>query len=136
MVKVTMKLLIDSSFMIMIFQRTGFSIDEILEVAQASEMVTLSICVDELKSIAYRKKGFKSKLAEKVLESLDRLGIKVLRYCGVESKADMAIIDFARENRKIIVGTCDHELVVKLREASIPVVYMGSDGRLIVEGMR
>ncbi len=130
-----MKLLIDSSFMIMVFQRTGLSIDKIMQAAQASEILTLSICVNELKSIAHRKKGFKSKLVENVLESLDNLGIKVLRYCGVESKADMAIIDFAKKNRNIIVGTCDHELVVKLRQASIPVVYIGSDGRLIVEGI-
>ncbi len=85
------------------------------------ELITLEPVYRELKR---RKRG----IGIKILEALK---VKVLPATG---PADQAILDFANKTPGVVVATNDEDLKRKLRERSVPVIFVRGKQKLELEG--
>jgi len=130
---VALKIILDSNFL---FVPAQFKLD-IFEgimnlLNQRYESIVLSTTLDELRNIMERGAPKLRKQAEMALELAEKcLLVNVDREPGETN--DDVIIRVA-EQRKCLVATNDAALRKRLRDISIPVVYVRQKSRLELEG--
>jgi len=130
---VALKIILDSNFLLV---PTQFKID-IFEgimnlLNQNYESIVLSTTMDELQSIAERgapKLRKQAEMALKLAEKCDLINVDRER----NETNDDVIIRVAKQ-MKCLVATNDSELRKRLRNISIPVVYVRQKSRLELEG--
>lgn len=116
-----MDVLLDTNFLMIPHQ---FHIDlagELDRIIEADyNLTTLSCVVDELEKLS-RNRGDKGAEAKTALKLIKEGCIRVLDRSGY---VDDEILNYARENRGVVVCTNDVELRRMLRRDSIPVICM------------
>jgi len=118
------KIVFDTNFLLVPFQ---FGVDVFKEaerlVEERTDFVTLSPCVEELRSLASGRGG-DARAARAAMVLVEKL--KIIRAGG---SADRAIEDYAvKENA--VVGTNDRRLRKKLKEKGVRVIGLRSGSRL------
>jgi len=130
---VALKIILDSNFLLV---PTQFKID-IFEgimnlLNQNYESIVLSTTMDELQSIAESGAPKLRKQAEMALEIAGKCGLANVDRKHSETNDDV-IVRVAGQ-MKCLVATNDSELKKRLRNISIPVVYVRQKSRLELEG--
>jgi rRNA-processing protein FCF1 len=127
------KIILDSNFLLVPSQFKLDIFEEIMNILnQNYEPIALSTTIDELRSIAERGAPKLQKQAEMALKFAEKCDlINVDRKHGETN--DDVIIRMAKQ-MKCLVATNDSELRKRLRNISIPVVYVRQKSRLELEG--
>ncbi len=117
------RILLDTSILLTPFE---LGIDLASEISRnipgKHKLITITPVARELE----RKKG---SLGKKLL---DALGVEVIEYKG--KNADEAILEFATEEKEVVVATNDIDLRNKLRKRRIPVLFVRGKQKLMLEG--
>lgn len=129
----TLKVILDSNFLFLPLQ---FKID-IFEAIKnllnrKHELTVLSTTVDELQELAQKGSPKVRKQAKMGLKFIERCRIVAVRRSSGESNDDV-ILRVARK-WKCPVATNDRMLRQRLRDISIPVIYLRQKSRLELEG--
>jgi len=130
---VTLKIILDSNFL---FVPAQFKLD-IFEgimnlLNQNYESIVLSTTIDELRSIMERGAPKLRKQAEMALKLAEKCDLVNVDRKPRETNDDV-IIRVAKQ-MKCLVATNDSELRKRLRNISVPVVYVRQKSRLELEG--
>jgi len=130
---VTLRIIIDSNFLLVPAQLKLDIFEGLMNLLnQNYESIVLSTTIDELRSIVKRGAPKLRKQAEMALKLAEKCSlVSVDRKTGETN--DEVIIRVAKQ-RKWLVATNDSELRKRLRNISIPVVYVRQKSRLELEG--
>lgn len=116
--------ILDANALLMPFQ-FGLNLDLELErlVGECDILVPSSV-LGELRRLARTDRS-----ARAALELAQKYEIS-----EVEEEGDTSVVSLAKEKKGIVV-TNDKELIQKLKEAGIPVIYLRSRTHLVIEGI-
>ncbi|MDH7517431.1 MAG: DNA-binding protein [Candidatus Thermoplasmatota archaeon] len=121
--------ILDSSAIMMLFE---FSIDlenELTRLLGSHAVVVPKAVVDELDFLAKKeqagKKKMKAKAAIKLIEKYEIVDVK-------SENADDSIIELAKETDGVVV-TNDTELRKRLKELSVPIIFLRAKKKLVME---
>jgi rRNA-processing protein FCF1 len=127
-----MKVLVDASFL-MLCAEAGRDFIRLAEevIGEPVEPYVTEEVLNELKSIAGRggRRGRLASLALKIADKMGTIG------GGGEVPADMRLLQEAAR-LKAAIATMDLNLIRRARSLGIPVISVGSDKRVIFEGVR
>ncbi len=128
-----LKIILDSNFLLVPAQFKLDIFEGIMSVLnQNYESIVLSTTIDELRSIMERGAPKLRKQAEMALKLAEKCDLTIVDRKHGETN-DEVIIRIAQQ-KKCIVATNDSELRKRLRNISIPVVYVRQKSRLELEG--
>ncbi len=129
----TLRIIIDSNFLLVPAQFKLDIFEGLLNLLnQNYESIVLSTTMGELRSIVERGAPKLRKQAEMALKLAEKCSlVSVARKTGETN--DEVIIRVAKQ-RKWLVATNDSELRKRLRNISVPVVYVRQKSRLELEG--
>jgi hypothetical protein len=130
---VTLRIIIDSNFLLVPAQLKLDIFEGLMNLLnQNYESIVLSTTIDELRSIVERGAPKLRKQAEMALKLAEKCSlVSVDRKTGETN--DEVIVRVAKQ-RKWLVATNDSELRKRLRNISVPVVYVRQKSRLELEG--
>jgi rRNA-processing protein FCF1 len=130
---VTLKIILDSNFLLVPAQFKLDIFEGIIKLLnQNCQLIVLSTTMDELRNIMGRSAPKLRKQTEMALKLAEKcLLVNVDRRHGETN--DDVIIRIAQQ-RKYLVATNDSALRKRLRNISIPVVYVRQKSRLELEG--
>ncbi len=128
-----LKIILDSNFLLVPAQFKLDIFEGIMDILnQNYESIVLSTTIDELRSIMERGAPKLRKQAEMALKLAEKCDLIIVDRTHGETN-DEVIIRIAQQ-KKCIVATNDSELRKRLRNISIPVVYVRQKSRLELEG--
>lgn len=129
----TLRIIIDSNFLFVPAQLKLDIFEGLMNLLnQNYESIVLSTTIDELRSIVERGAPKLRKQAEMALKLAEKCSlVSVDRKTGETN--DEVIVRVAKQ-RKWLVATNDSELRKRLRNISVPVVYVRQKSRLELEG--
>ncbi len=129
----TLKIILDSNFLFVPVQFKLDIFEGIMNLFnQNYESIVLSTTIDELRSIVERGAPKLRKQAEMALKLAEKCDLIKVDSKPRETNDDV-IIRMAKQ-MKCLVATNDSELKKRLRNISIPVVYVRQKSRLELEG--
>lgn len=96
-------------------------------IPEPHKVITLSSVVKELEGIHRRSEGSEGIAASVALQLIKKENIEVVESPG---KVDESILNFALDNKDVIIGTNDKELRKKLKQNKISGIFMRDKGRL------
>lgn len=128
-----MKIIFDSNFLLVPAQLKIDIFEGLMNLLnQNYESIVLSTTIDELRSLTTKGSPKLRKQAEMALELAEKCGLVNVDRKRPETNDDV-IIRVAKQ-MKCLVATNDSELRKRLRNISIPVVYVRQKSRLELEG--
>ncbi|WP_048202573.1 type II toxin-antitoxin system VapC family toxin [Methanocaldococcus bathoardescens] len=127
------KIVPDTNFLIYVFKhKINFDYEIERVINSKFEIVILSPVKEELEKLL-RSGDLKGK--EKLAVNLALAKIKNYKLINYEGYADEVILNYAKENKNVIVATNDKELKEKLMENNIPVIVVRQKKYFEVFGM-
>jgi hypothetical protein len=130
---VPVKIILDSNFLLVPAQLKIDIFEGLMNLLnQNYESIVLSTTIDELRSLTTKGSPKLRKQAEMALELAEKCGLVNVDRKRPETNDDV-IIRVAKQ-MKCLVATNDSELKKRLRNISIPVVYVRQKSRLELEG--
>ena len=121
--------ILDSSAIMMSFEFSIDLEDELTRLLGKYQIIIPKPIVDELEFLAKHGRGKKKSIAKPALDFVKRYDISEL---NTSEKGDDVVIHFAQELSGIVV-TNDRELIRRLRELLIKVIYLRGKKRLVFE---
>ena len=125
------KIVPDTNFLIYVFKhKINFDYEIERALNTKFEIIILSPIKEELEKLSRTLKG-----KEKLAVNLALAKIKNYKLVDYFGYADEAILNYAKENKNVIVATNDKELMEKLIENNIPVMVVRQKKYFEVFGM-
>ena len=121
--------ILDSSAIMMCFEFNIDLEDELTRLLGKYQIIIPKPIVDELEFLAKHGSGKKKRIAKPALDFVKRYEISELQ---TNEKGDDAVIYFAQKLSGMVV-TNDRELIMRLRELLIKVIYLRGKKRLVFE---
>ncbi len=119
------RIILDTSFLLALAQMKGVSLHQIKERFPRAEIITVSQVLEELRKL--EGKRFGTGVAREVLR-----GVKVIHVEGYDS-ADDAVLSLSEGLKEVAVVTFDLGLRKRLVERGIPVIYLRSRKKLLID---
>ena len=121
--------ILDSSAIMMFFEFSIDLEDELTRLLGKYHIIIPKPIVEELEFLAKHGRGKKKYIAKPALDFIKRYDIIELQ---TSEKGDDAVIHFAQELSGVVV-TNDRDLIRRLRELLIKVIYLRGKKRLVFE---
>ena len=119
------QVILDTSFLLAIAQMRGVSLHQIKERFPRAKLITVSQVLEELKRLKGKRPGVS--VAMEVLK-----GVEVIRVNGYDN-ADDAILSLSQDLEEVAVVTFDLNLRKRLVKLGIPVIYLRSKKKLLID---
>jgi len=126
------KLILDSNFLLVLFQFKIDIFEELNDLLGKAEPIVLSTTLEELKKMAEKSSAKKYMQFSAALKLAEKCEILEVKRETSESYDDV-ILRVAGE-LKIPVATNDAELRKRLRRAGLATIYLRQKSRLVIEG--
>jgi len=125
---VKLKIIIDSSLMIALFQKKGLKMEDLNSLS--TELFFPKECFEEIRKKAKFKPIYRP-IIHGISKMLEKSRVKLLKLNDGGKSADDAIVDYLKKsNDKIVVATGDMHLARRLKSMGFPVILLRKDGRL------